>query len=466
MANPSSTPDTLRETAPVNHHRSKPQPSRGSFEPKSKDKQVSDLDPGANATRRARKRGDLTLENISEAAKTMHGALMSSKYAPIITPEEARIAAEVLESAFSPFSKTSFVTSEEINPVENALTSGLFPHAKIPQLTSKDIADAENAFSLGPPKIKQLKRAPLLYLTSRMGKLPGDAKVRRVKDLLPLVLQVYAESGSFDWRSESWNFDEFFQPAPTWQDQPTLPDYSSSRHFDKTFQAKPEDAKGNAPEHNLNNPPTFIPRHFDRDASKRRAIGATTLQEIQNDIAKIDLPSWLPRVPLDVGSAKCGKLNADQWRSLCTVNLVITLVRLWANHEKPRYHEMLDNFIDLVTAVKLGSRRILSPIIIKEYDKYMFRYVEVMLMLYPWVNMTPNQHIALHFGEHLKRFGPTQSSRTFATERENLRIRNIPTNQKFGTLAFNHPRHMFITAFYLRGNGVYHVQKLLSSAKT
>ena len=115
-------------------------------------------------------------------------------------------------------------------------------------------------------------------------------------------------------------------------------------------------------------------------------------------------------------------------------NLVITLVRLWGNREgeMERFQAMLDNFMDLVTAVKLGSKRTLSREIIQEYDIHIFRYMNRMLELYPSANMVPNHHLALHFGEHLQRFGPTQSTRTFVSERENLRLRQTPTNMKFG----------------------------------
>ena len=64
-------------------------------------------------------------------------------------------------------------------------------------------------------------------------------------------------------------------------------------------------------------------------------LGKETLKEIWKDNSDISLPSWIGRVPSQIGHAKVGKLSADQYRTACTVNLVITLVHLWTKDERP-----------------------------------------------------------------------------------------------------------------------------------
>jgi len=378
---------------------------------------------------------------INAAAKVLASASMSSKTAAVITPKEAQTAAEVLESAFSPYSQVKgFQPSLSSNgKAEAALASALLIQGSH-ILTSQDIKDAEVSFVAGPKKVKYLKRSQLLYLTSKMGWLPEDPKARRKEDLLLLLTLVpsrptapsmahlnltpnEADEGQVPLRQLS---QALGNPGLRIEDPVTSTLTGSSRTLVQ----------------NLGNstvplaPKSSALRSHNKAASKQKILGSNTVREIQVDISKTDLPSWITKPPSDVGTAKCGKLNADQWRTLCTINLVVTLVRLWGNHENQRFQKMLDNFMDLATAVKLGSKRVLSLSTIEDYEEHIFRYVKDMLDLYPWTNMTPNQHLALHFGEHLRRFGPTQSTRTFATERENLRLRNVPTNRKFGESIF------------------------------
>lgn len=60
-----------------------------------------------------------------------------------------------------------------------------------------------------------------------------------------------------------------------------------------------------------------------------RVLGCGLLPEIWKDMDKMILPSWLRAGPREVGSAHSGKLSADQWRTTCTVYLVIILGKFW-----------------------------------------------------------------------------------------------------------------------------------------
>jgi len=94
---------------------------------------------------------------------------------------------------------------------------------------------------------------------------------------------------------------------------------------------------------------------------------------------------------------------------------------------------MLDNYMDLVTAVKVASMRTMTPARIASYNLHMDRYLKNVLELYPQINLTPNHHLSAHFGELLQRFGPTHAWRCWIFERINYMLQQIPTNKKFGT---------------------------------
>lgn len=166
-------------------------------------------------------------------------------------------------------------------------------------------------------------------------------------------------------------------------------------------------------------------------------IGFERLEAVWDDMsaAKQDRPSWLSSVPDKVGTAKAGKLTADQWRTTSFVHLTVTLIRLWGNEAKgSRLQNMLQNFMDCLTAIKLGTMRTTNAQIAEEYKENMTKYLKGLLRLYPSHSLTPNHHLAMHFGDHLNRFGPTHASRAFVFERQNLLLQRIHTNGKIGNI--------------------------------
>ncbi|KAJ3571368.1 hypothetical protein NP233_g3797 [Leucocoprinus birnbaumii] len=89
---------------------------------------------------------------------------------------------------------------------------------------------------------------------------------------------------------------------------------------------------------------------------------------------------------------------------------------------------MLQNFLHLVNAIKIGSMRTTSLKHSQDYEFHMKKYLETLLELYPGATLSPYQHMALHVGQQLRRFGPTHAWRCFAFERYNHLFQNIDTN--------------------------------------
>lgn len=146
------------------------------------------------------------------------------------------------------------------------------------------------------------------------------------------------------------------------------------------------------------------------------------------------LPSWLSPVPREVGTPSAGKLTADQWRTFCTVHLVVSLIPLWAAHPPGDYHhDVLANFLHLVNFTNLLHRRTLNPQRIDAIDRENRAYLTGIRRLYPNFDLVPKHHMSLHLGPMLEAFGPVHAWRTFAFERLNQLFQNIPTNSLLGT---------------------------------
>ena len=143
------------------------------------------------------------------------------------------------------------------------------------------------------------------------------------------------------------------------------------------------------------------------------------------------LPTYIGRAPVDVGSAGAGTLSADQWRTFCAIHLVITLTRLWGNFPlTDRRRQILANYLDLIAAVRFGTARRTSSNRIKTYEALIKNYIMGLRTLYPEHDLVPNQHIAMHLGEVLERFGPTHAYWAFPFERYIRLMRQAKINYK------------------------------------
>ncbi|KAJ7153126.1 hypothetical protein C8R43DRAFT_832523, partial [Mycena crocata] len=152
------------------------------------------------------------------------------------------------------------------------------------------------------------------------------------------------------------------------------------------------------------------------------------------DMANVSKPSWVTSVPSAFGgTASTGKLKADQWRTLGTVYMPITLIRLWsASEEGSDRRELLALTMDLVSAVLLASSRVTSQSNADACRQYLLSYRVRLQALFPQYKCHPNHHLALHIPEFLMLFGPVHGWWTFPFERMNGKLQRISTNYKPG----------------------------------
>jgi len=132
------------------------------------------------------------------------------------------------------------------------------------------------------------------------------------------------------------------------------------------------------------------------------------MEAVWADMENTCLPSWISPAPRDWGTTKRGKVSADEWRVICTIHLVITLIRLWHDKEG-RLQDMLQNYMDAVSAVRIANLRSSSPNRSQAYNFHIFRYVGGLRRLFPDQNLKPVHHAALHIGHLIELFGPLHS---------------------------------------------------------
>ena len=161
------------------------------------------------------------------------------------------------------------------------------------------------------------------------------------------------------------------------------------------------------------------------DISKYRVLDQATMDQVREDISATYLPSWMERPPKNFGSPAHGKLKADQWRTVCTVSLVITLGRIWGRQDAiEKYRLLLENFVSLICAVDLATRRTMDPSRIKKFDGYMMRYLTSLRALFGH-QLVPNHHMSLHLWECLSLFGPVHAWWAFPFERYNGLLQSL-----------------------------------------
>lgn len=204
-----------------------------------------------------------------------------------------------------------------------------------------------------------------------------------------------------------------------------------------------------------NEPPAVEPKRIDEGI----VLCKDTLSHIWVDMRRTVLPSGISPVPREVGSPSAGKLTADQWRTFCTVHLVVSLVRLWGN-EPPdsRRSQILDNFLHLVTLTNLLHMRTMTPERINLVEEENLVYLEGLRTLYPSFSLVPKHHMALHLPGMLRDFGPVHAWRTFAFERLNQIFQRIPTNSLLGMYS-NRTSKRTLTRY--RATGIYDTQQFL-----
>ena len=164
---------------------------------------------------------------------------------------------------------------------------------------------------------------------------------------------------------------------------------------------------------------------------------ADVIEQLRHDIQSTYLRSWIERPPANFGSASHGKLKADHWRTVCTISMVITLVRIWSSSTATTGDQLLlENFLHLVVVVDLVTRRSMSSERARQFDFHMLEYLRTLRSLFEH-NLVPNHHLSLHLVTCLMLFGPVHGWWAYPFERYNGIIQRLNTNNHICESAYD-----------------------------
>ncbi len=186
------------------------------------------------------------------------------------------------------------------------------------------------------------------------------------------------------------------------------------------------------------------------DISKFQILTADVIAMLRSDILATFLPSWLERPPANFGSPSHGKLKADHWRTVCTVSMVITLVRVWSlSTATSGERKLLENFTHLVIAVDLATRRSMDAERARLFDHHMLEYLRTLRELFDH-DLVPNHHLSLHLASCLLLFGPVRGMWGYPFERYNGIIQRLNTNNHISE--HHSPHRLVATNVFRRSN--------------
>jgi hypothetical protein len=177
-----------------------------------------------------------------------------------------------------------------------------------------------------------------------------------------------------------------------------------------------------------------IPQNFTSGA----ILTAQEIAKLRSDIESMNTPSWLTSVPTNLGEPSHGKLRADQWRTLATTYLPVSLIQLWdqlgdgGDKRSQQCKKLLEITLSLISAVIIASSRTTSRENADLYLHHMQSYLKGLREVFPQYRFLPNQHMALHLAEYLKLYGPVHSWWTFPFERLIGMLQRIPNNFQNG----------------------------------
>lgn len=161
-------------------------------------------------------------------------------------------------------------------------------------------------------------------------------------------------------------------------------------------------------------------------------LGTRTLAAHDHNATTMHFPDYVGPVPRGVGTKTGGKLSANGWRTFCTISLLFTLIHLWGHYVEGRFHDLLENFVHLVTAVRIGCRRTMTDEVIRLYTIHMHAHLAGLQKLFPRIELTSKQHAAMHLPAFFKWFGPVHGFWCFHFERFNGMLARLNSNNHTG----------------------------------
>ncbi|KAF7331362.1 hypothetical protein MKEN_00013900 [Mycena kentingensis (nom. inval.)] len=159
-------------------------------------------------------------------------------------------------------------------------------------------------------------------------------------------------------------------------------------------------------------------------------------EKIQMCIKEISLPSWVTRLPDNLGEKKHGKLTADQYLTLFTAILPMVIPETQLAEDEETNSKMCDGFYNLVAATNILSSFKTSDSETEAFTEYFVKYRQLTQNTFPDIVEPPNAHYGLHWEDIMKYWGPPPAIAEFWGERLNGDLQKIKTNRRLEDMDF------------------------------
>ncbi|KAI7943627.1 hypothetical protein MJO28_011276 [Puccinia striiformis f. sp. tritici] len=157
---------------------------------------------------------------------------------------------------------------------------------------------------------------------------------------------------------------------------------------------------------------------------------------VRRAIEQTCLPSWVDRLPLELGAPSAGSLKAAEWGILYTVFYPLVLMPLWDLCNVNIDRKILSaNLVQLVHIIHKLNHRKITIVDVSSLREAIQQYRKHTLANWPSVNSKPNIHILQHFPDVIDRFGPPAAFAAWAQERLNGLLGKAKTNNHPGALS-------------------------------
>ncbi|OAV87275.1 hypothetical protein PTTG_29505 [Puccinia triticina 1-1 BBBD Race 1] len=172
------------------------------------------------------------------------------------------------------------------------------------------------------------------------------------------------------------------------------------------------------------------------------------LDVVRRTILHTILPSWIDRVPPNLGAAIHGSLKAAEWLILYKVYYTIALIPLWVQSHKvaasTTTRRRISFLLESTTTLSQVAHFLTLPEIsvqnlgelddLDHHNGLILKYQRCLQDGWPSKSSKPNLHLTQHFSEVIRRFGPPRLTAAWAQERVNGMLQRLPTNHQIDEL--------------------------------
>jgi hypothetical protein len=166
-------------------------------------------------------------------------------------------------------------------------------------------------------------------------------------------------------------------------------------------------------------------------------LSVDALDKIRACIKEVSLPTWVARLPENLGEKKHGKLKAEQYLTLFSVILPLVIPEMSLAEDISTSQKMLEGFADLVACTNIIASFETSDTEAESFTEHYVAYRKHVQEVFPDCNEPPNYHYAMHDESILKYWGPVAGISEFWGERMNGMLQRIKTNRHLCKFVFN-----------------------------